>query len=86
MTTAPTFPQVNDAPDSTSPSGESGENASNGRPIQLELDGIGTLHPLLAAGHVDPRFILSDETCRIGRKYLAEMRRLLAASAERPAA
>lgn len=49
-------------------------------PVQLELDGIGTTHPLLAAGHVDPRFILSDETCRIGRKYLAEMRRILGES------
>jgi hypothetical protein len=56
------------------------------RPVQLELDGIGTLHPLLAAGHVDPRFILSDETCRIGRKYLAEMRRLLTSSDEQRAA
>ncbi|MFM8857683.1 MAG: hypothetical protein ACKOI2_10885 [Actinomycetota bacterium] len=56
------------------------------QPAQLELDGFGTIHPLLAAGHVDPRFILSDETCRIGRKYLAEMRRILTASAERPAA
>ena len=27
---------------------------------------------------IDPRFILSDETCRIGRQYLAEMRRILA--------
>jgi len=27
---------------------------------------------------IDPRFILSDETCRIGRHYLAEMRRILA--------
>jgi hypothetical protein len=56
------------------------------RPVQLELDGIGTLHPLLASGHVDPRFILSDETCRIGRKYLAEMRRLLTSSDEQRAA
>jgi hypothetical protein len=56
------------------------------RPAQLELDGFGTVHPLLASGHLDPRFILSDETCRIGRKYLAEMRRILTASVERPAA
>jgi citrate lyase synthetase len=40
---------------------------------QLTLEGFAD--PL--AG-IDPRFILSDETCRIGRKYLAEMRRILA--------
>lgn len=55
-------------------------------PIQLELDGIGSLHPLVAEGHIDPRFILSDETCRIGRKHLAEIRRKLMSSIERPAA
>ncbi|MFM8846434.1 MAG: hypothetical protein ACKOHN_00070 [Actinomycetota bacterium] len=43
------------------------------RPIvQLRLDGF--VDP---SDGVDPRFILSDETCRIGRKYLAEMRRIL---------
>lgn len=62
------------------------ESAAPETPAQLELDGFGTVHPLLAAGHVDPRFILSDETCRIGRKYLAEMRRILTSSAERSAA
>jgi hypothetical protein len=40
---------------------------------QLTLDGF--TDPL---DGIDPRFILSDETCRIGRKYLAEMRRILA--------
>ena len=40
---------------------------------QLTLDGFAD--PLVG---IDPRFILSDETCRIGRKYLAEMRRILA--------
>lgn len=53
---------------------------------QLQLDGIGTVHPLVASGSLDPRFILSDETCRIGKKYLAEMRRLLAASTQASAA
>lgn len=62
------------------------EPATARSPIQLELEGIGTVHPLLIAGYVDPRFILSDETCRIGRRGLAEMRRLLSNSTERPAA
>jgi len=41
--------------------------------VQLTLDGF--TDP--TAG-IDPRFILSDETVRIGRRYLAEMRRILA--------
>lgn len=64
----------------------SNRSRRTGAPVQLELDGIGSTHPLIAAGHVDARFILSDETCRIGRKHLAEMRRILSESAERPAA
>ncbi|MBM3827434.1 MAG: hypothetical protein FJW09_02195 [Actinobacteria bacterium] len=40
---------------------------------QLTLEGFAD--PL---ADIDPRFILSDETCRIGRKHLAEMRRILA--------
>jgi hypothetical protein len=73
---------------SRSPITDSQENSisRDRQPAQLELDGFGTIHPLLAAGHVDPRFILSDETCRIGRKYLAEMRRILTSSVERSAA
>jgi hypothetical protein len=73
---------------SRSPSTDSQENSGSRdrQPAQLELDGFSTVHPLLAAGHVDPRFILSDETCRIGRKYLAEMRRILTSSVERSAA
>ena len=50
--------------------GEASDGSATG---QLTLDGFAD--PL--AG-IDPRFILSDETCRIGRKYLAEMRRILA--------
>ncbi|MFM8562505.1 MAG: hypothetical protein ACKOCE_01265 [Acidimicrobiia bacterium] len=52
--------------------------STNGAPeperpvVQLRLDGF--VDP---CDGVDPRFILSDETCRIGRKYLAEMRRIL---------
>jgi len=71
---------------SSTPRSQITDTQETSRPAQLELDGFGTVHPLLAAGYVDPRFILSDETCRIGRKYLAEMRRILTASAERPAA
>ena len=40
--------------------------------VQLRLEGFSD-----PRDGVDPRFILSDETCRIGRKYLAEMRRIL---------
>jgi hypothetical protein len=40
--------------------------------VQLRLEGFAD-----PRDGVDPRFILSDETCRIGRKYLAEMRRIL---------
>jgi len=71
---------------SSTPRSQITDTQETSRPAQLELDGFGNVHPLLAAGYVDPRFILSDETCRIGRKYLAEMRRILTASAERPAA
>ena len=42
-------------------------------PQQLTLEGFAD-----PRDSIDPRFILSDETCRIGRKYLAEMRRILA--------
>ena len=42
-------------------------------PQQLTLEGFAD-----PRNSIDPRFILSDETCRIGRKYLAEMRRILA--------
>jgi hypothetical protein len=47
---------------------------------QLTLDGFADPRDGL-----DPRFILSDETCRIGRRYLAEMRRILAEGRARAA-
>ena len=49
------------------------ETSENHPAEQLTLEGFTDPR----AG-IDPRFILSDETCRIGRQYLAEMRRILA--------
>ncbi|MCE2764388.1 MAG: hypothetical protein LW627_07720 [Ilumatobacteraceae bacterium] len=49
------------------------ETSENHPAEQLTLEGFAD--PRVG---IDPRFILSDETCRIGRQYLAEMRRILA--------
>ncbi len=50
------------------------DETSENRPAeQLTLEGFAD-----PRADIDPRFILSDETCRIGRQYLAEMRRILA--------
>ena len=48
------------------------ETSENHPAEQLTLEGFAD--PRVG---IDPRFILSDETCRIGRQYLAEMRRIL---------
>jgi len=49
------------------------ETSENHPAEQLTLEGFAD--PRVG---IDPRFILSDETCRIGRQYLAEIRRILA--------
>lgn len=52
---------------------ESTAESNAGTPRQLTLEGFAD-----PRDSIDPRFLLSEETCRIGRKYLAEMRRILA--------
>jgi hypothetical protein len=47
------------------------------KPVQLQLEGLETVHPLIRQGDLDPRFILSDETCRIGLRHIAEIRQRL---------
>jgi len=51
--------------------------SANPKPVQLQLEGLETVHPLIRQGDLDPRFILSDETCRIGLRHIAEIRQRL---------
>lgn len=73
ITNQPHTPDMNMSTNHESRHETHGEASDGSATGQLTLDGFAD--PL--AG-IDPRFILSDETCRIGRKYLAEMRRILA--------
>ena len=61
------------ATNDTANSDTANSDTATGTPQQLTLEGFADPRE-----NIDPRFILSDETCRIGRKYLAEMRRILA--------
>ena len=73
-TNQPHTPNVNNSAtgnDTTNDTANS--DTATGAPQQLTLEGFADPRE-----NIDPRFILSDETCRIGRKYLAEMRRILA--------
>ena len=63
----------NNTTNDTTNSDTSNSDTATGTPQQLTLEGFADPRE-----NIDPRFILSDETCRIGRKYLAEMRRILA--------
>ena len=63
----------NDTTNDTANSDTTNSDTATGTPQQLTLEGFADPRE-----NIDPRFILSDETCRIGRKYLAEMRRILA--------
>lgn len=46
-------------------------------PTQLQLEGLETVHPLIAKGDLDPRFILSDDVCQRGLRHVAEIRQRL---------
>ena len=63
----------NNTTNDTANSDTTNSDTATGTPQQLTLEGFADPRE-----NIDPRFILSDETCRIGRKYLAEMRRILA--------
>lgn len=47
------------------------------KPVQLQLEGLESVHPLIAQGDLDPRFILSDDVCLRGLRHLAEIRQRL---------
>ena len=63
----------NNTTNDTTTNDTANSDTATGTPQQLTLEGFADPRE-----NIDPRFILSDETCRIGRKYLAEMRRILA--------
>ena len=73
-TNQPHTPNVNNSATGNNTTNDTANSdTSTGTPQQLTLEGFADPRE-----NIDPRFILSDETCRIGRKYLAEMRRILA--------
>ena len=73
-TNQPHTPNVNNsATENNTTNDTANSDTTTGAPQQLTLEGFADPRE-----NIDPRFILSDETCRIGRKYLAEMRRILA--------
>jgi len=73
-TNQPHTPNVNNsATGNNTTKDTTNSDTATGTPQQLTLEGFAD-----PRDSIDPRFILSDETCRIGRKYLAEMRRILA--------
>ncbi|MEY2642704.1 MAG: hypothetical protein ACO29A_05260 [Ilumatobacteraceae bacterium] len=78
-TNQPHTPNVNNSATGNNTANDTATNdtansdTATGTPQQLTLEGFAD-----PRDSIDPRFILSDETCRIGRKYLAEMRRILA--------
>ena len=73
-TNQPHTPNVNNSATGNNTTNDTANSdTSTGTPQQLTLEGFAD-----PRDSIDPRFILSDETCRIGRKYLAEMRRILA--------
>ena len=73
-TNQPHTPNVNNSATGNNTTNDTATNdTATGTPQQLTLEGFADPRE-----NIDPRFILSDETCRIGRKYLAEMRRILA--------
>jgi hypothetical protein len=73
-TNQPHTPNVNNSATGNNTTNDTANSdTTTGTPQQLTLEGFAD-----PRDSIDPRFILSDETCRIGRKYLAEMRRILA--------